>query len=75
MDNTVQVVCWDPGMCRFYRQALLHNNAQELCEPLTFHVDALQMHKMVPPAPEWKALVIRHQHWRQRAYYVPDLDR
>lgn len=35
------------------------------------HMDnTVQMHKAVPPARAWRSLVVRHQHWRQRLYYL-----
>lgn len=34
------------------------------------HMDnTVQMHKDVPPAREWRTLVVRHQHLRQRIYF------
>lgn len=36
------------------------------------HMDnTVQMHKEVPPAPVWRSVVLRHQHFRQRLYYTP----
>ena len=36
------------------------------------HMDnTVQMHKALPPARCWRSLVVRHQHWRQRLYYLP----
>lgn len=33
------------------------------------HMDnTVQMHKTVPPKPQFRSLVVKHSHWRQRIY-------
>ena len=30
--------------------------------------NTVQMHKMVPSPRRWRAITIKHDHWRQRTY-------
>lgn len=34
-------------------------------------VSCAQMHKEVPPRPAWRSVIVRHQHFKQRLYYLP----
>lgn len=83
MDNTVQVKSWGPaahqgsgtrapaGTQRFRRS--WHCPPAPTAGPFMLPSFHSQMHKEVPSARPWKSLMLRHEAFQQRVYYIPDL--